>query len=100
MTDDKKFGGIPLELKSAAASPRIYTNNVQVSASNWDVTFYFGEIVAEPGAAPTAITVESRAVVIMSHQHARAFAEALTTTLRQMDEAIGQQTTGTAVGKH
>jgi len=61
----------------------VYTNNVGLSATPWDVRMLFSEIVID-GTEPRA---ELRASVVMSLPHARAFLEALKAAIPGMEAA-------------
>jgi Protein of unknown function (DUF3467) len=89
MSDEIKPGTTTptIRVGSTSASPRFYVNNAQVTASAWDVTLYFGEVIPQLGVEGD-LEVVSRTVVVMSPEHAKAFLKALETTLTQRDEAL------------
>ena len=60
----------------------MYANNTFVEVSNWDVRIRLGLIQS---ATKDLVTVLDVAHVYMSHEHARAFATALTTTPEQIE---------------
>ena len=66
----------------------VYSNNVQIGYSNWDVRFDFGEI--QSGDAGTLV-VAARTRVIMSPQHAAAFAKVLSEKMAEYEQLFGKQ---------
>lgn len=59
---------------SAQDLPTIYANNANVEASNWDVKIKLGLI---QNVTPDELQVKDIALVYMSHEHAKAFSDAL-----------------------
>ena len=78
-----------IRMGDTSKTPRVYSNNVQVTASNWDFTFFFGEMVAQLGAEGSADTeCVSKAVVVMSPEHAKAFLQAVQTTVARYEKLV------------
>lgn len=76
-------------IPAAADIPRVYCNNAQISASQWDVTFLLGQIEQQFGADSRVVgaQVVPRVVVTMSHLHAKAFLDALRRTMESYERA-------------
>jgi hypothetical protein len=70
----------------------LYANNTLVEASNWDIKIKLGLIQS---VTAELLTVEDVAHVYMSHEHARAFMNALAKTMTQVDKLITKQPTDT-----
>jgi hypothetical protein len=71
----------------------IYTNSINVSASNMDFTFDFGyfppnRTIVKDG--QTVIPVDIKVRVIMSPQHAKLFANLLITNIQQYESGFGE----------
>jgi len=64
----------------------IYTNNVQVSISLYDVRLLLNDVVS---ATQSRIDVEEQAAIVMSPEHARDVSEALRRALAQYEERFG-----------
>lgn len=62
--------------------PYVYVNATQTQGSNWDLRILFSERLPKG-------SVEPRVAVVMSPQHAKAFLEALTTTVNGLENLIG-----------
>ena len=80
-----------IEGKPNEKTQTIYANNAVVELSNWDLRIRLGLIEA---ATPELVSVTEVAHVYMSHEHARAFAEALTNTLAKLPslkESLGSK---------
>jgi hypothetical protein len=60
----------------------VYANNAFVEVSNWDVKIRFGQIQS---ASNELVSVLDVAHVYMSHEHAKAFVDALVKTVGQLD---------------
>ncbi len=58
----------------------IYVNSAQISTTNWDMRILLGEVL---DANQDQVTIEPKARVIMSHEHAKAFYEALGQSLEK-----------------
>ena len=95
MTEDKQAPNprSPMGLQTVAAGIRsaefrdIYSNNARVGVSPWDISITFAlakEIV------PGTIIAEDQAVVRMSPQQFKTFAEAIMTTLQAWEEVFGE----------
>ena len=66
---------------------RVYSNNVALSFSMWDMSIAFGEIVGEEDGKPV---VEEHVKVTMSLQHAKAFAAILGANIVRFERETGQ----------
>ena len=83
-----------IESSSNEKTQTFYANNAFVDVSNWDVKIRFGLVQS---ANPEAVTVLDVAHIYMSHEHAEAFAEALTKTVNQIEKI--KQMVATAAAK-
>lgn len=66
--------------------PSVYTNNVEVTATPWDFRLTFGEVV---NATKSGITVRPNIRVVMSPQHAKAFANVLLNNVAEYEKRMG-----------
>jgi hypothetical protein len=83
------FVGKPTAAVNRTRSDRyatIYTNNVQVGISLYDVRLFLNDVVS---ASKGRIDVEEQAVVVMSPEQARDVSEALNRALAQYEERFG-----------
>ena len=64
----------------------VYANNVTLYVSRWDLKFSFGEI---KDVTDEKLRVNERVVVVMSPQHALAFAETLNKNLKTYEDHFG-----------
>ena len=71
-----------VEAKADDRTQTIYANNANIELTNFDVKIRLGVI---DSATPQLLTVRDVAHVYMSHEHARAFAQALSATIQQFD---------------
>ena len=74
------------ERQRSADVPTIYANNVSIKTSLWDMTIDFGLIVE---ATLEALVYRDEVTIIMSPQHAKVFAEAMTKTVEQYEQQYG-----------
>lgn len=65
--------------------PVIYSNNVEITASNIDVRFRLGQI---QDVADDVIDVKRIFTIYMSREHARAFCDKLTELLGQLEASL------------
>ncbi len=61
----------------------VYVNSAEIQANNWDVRLVFGERLPND-------TSEPRVGLVMSHQHFKAFADAVATQLKALEEVFGK----------
>src|SRR5262249_20315106 len=61
----------------------IYVNRSLASGSSWDIRFTFGEDT------PSGKTIP-RVGIVMSPQHAKAFAKLVASTVKQFEERLGE----------
>lgn len=71
-----------VEAKADDRTQTIYANNANIELTNFDVKIRLGVIES---ATPQLLTVRDVAHVYMSHEHARAFVQALAVTMQQFD---------------
>lgn len=64
----------------------MYVNNAQIAVSIWDVTLQFGRVVSDDN---EKILVKDEVTVIMSLQHAKAFAQILRENIDKYEKQIG-----------
>ena len=62
--------------------PYIYVNTTQIQSSNWDIRILFSERLPND-------TVEPRAAIVLSPQHAKAFLEALVKNVAKFEVMFG-----------
>lgn len=72
--------------------PTVYANNTQIRFTNWDASFLFGEIAGQEQGADERMVIKPRVKIAMSHQHAKAFLEAFTTSLAAFEAQLGEIT--------
>jgi uncharacterized protein DUF3467 len=74
--------------------PNVYSNNVQIRFTNWDMALVFGEIAEEQKGTPDApgdkLIIRPRIRVTMSHAHAKAFLEVYQATFAAFEKSIGE----------
>lgn len=75
---DKSISELPQRLAAGYCSA--YVNHVEVGASPWDFRFLFFEITEDETGEPIR---EKKARVVMSPQHAAAFAQVLNGTIER-----------------
>ena len=76
-----------------AAGPNSYCNSVQISTSPWDITLELSVLVPIPADQPNGVPTVSKTVLnrlLMSPGHAKAFKDALTTSLEQWEDQFGE----------
>lgn len=85
---------IQLQVLRPENYPSLYANNVQFSASQWDIRLDFGEIQTPPAGAlpPTAQVVIQKIGVILTPTFAKVVAETLSQMIKQHEEVIASQT--------
>jgi hypothetical protein len=88
MADETKkvLHGDEIEHSESADFMKVYANSAQVQTSVWDVRLIFGEMEVTQGRA----TVENSLMVIMSPQHAKALASALSNNIISYEQKIGE----------
>jgi hypothetical protein len=62
--------------------PTYYANSAHIDLSSWDVRFRFGQI---QGAQDGTLQIKETSIVYMSHSHAKAFLEALKSSVAKLD---------------
>jgi len=77
---------VQVEFTEGEKFTKLYSNSVQLVVGPWDFTFTFGE-VKKPGDNPV---VENQVAVIMSPQHAKAFANILMNHVSEYEKKIGE----------
>ena len=65
----------------------VYSNNVNMRTSNYDISFSFGEIVKVDA---TELVTQERARVYMTLEHAKAFLHALNSTIKKYEDVFGE----------
>ena len=65
----------------------VYSNNVHISTSNYEIKFSFGEILT---ADQKTIVTQERARVYMTLEHAKAFLHALDNNIKKYEEMFGK----------
>jgi hypothetical protein len=70
-------------LVGAESAPRIYSNNVSISVSPWDIRLRFGQIEE---ATPEKLVVRELVTIFLSPQHAKLFSDLLAQKMAQYDE--------------
>jgi hypothetical protein len=81
-----------MELVRVESVPSIYSNNAEITASNWDFKFKFGEI---EGVSEGKIAVAERVRVVMSPQHAKVFCDVLAKHIARYEKQFGEINAGT-----
>jgi hypothetical protein len=66
--------------------PSVYTNNVTVNFTNWDVSLTFGEIAGEKD---DNLLVDRKIRVTMSLQHGKAFIELFNNIMAEFEDKFG-----------
>jgi len=66
----------------------VYVNNTDMGLSAWDVRIRLGEIVGQKPEG--ALMVKNHGTVVMAPAHAKAFLEALQTTVAIYEEKFGE----------
>ena len=61
----------------------IYVNGTELASNNWDVRIAFGERLPDGSSA-------ARVGIVMSHQHFKAFVQAVTIQLAKLEEVMGE----------
>ena len=77
---DKSVKVTDLPQRLAAEYLSAYSNNVEIGTSPWDFRFIFFEFMEDETGEPIR---EKKARVVMSPQHARAFARVLNNTIER-----------------
>jgi hypothetical protein len=77
---------LPVKLMRSSTYVSVYTNNVQISSTFYDVRLLFNDVL---GVSGSEITIEEKASVIMSVEHARDLHSALSKTLEQYEQKHG-----------
>ena len=67
--------------------PSVYSNNVHMTTSNYDIRFSFGEIVKVD---EQELVTQERARVYMTLEHAKAFLHTLDTNIKKYEELFGE----------
>lgn len=65
---------------------KMYSNSVNLVVTPWDFTFSFGEI-KQPG---EKTVIENLVGIVMSPQHAKAFANILISKVHEYEKSIGE----------
>lgn len=65
----------------------VYSNNVNMATSNYDISFSFGEIVKVDA---KELVTQERARVYMTLEHAKAFLHALNSTIKKYEDVFGE----------
>jgi hypothetical protein len=73
-------------VKAAENAAPVYTNNVVIELSPWDIRFRFGELLE---ASPTQLKVLERLTVVMSPQHAAVMAQLLNQHIEAYQNTYG-----------
>ena len=63
-----------------------YVNSVQLVGTQWDIRIMFSALAGDP---QNGLRYEARAAVVMSPEHAKALAAALTQRIEQYEKANG-----------
>jgi hypothetical protein len=61
----------------------VYINGTELASNNWDVRIAFGERLPNGKS-------EARIGIVTSHQHFKAFVQAVTSQLARLEEAMGE----------
>jgi len=69
----------------------VYSNNMEVTFSNFDVRLNFNEIIPEQG----SFVVERRASIVTPIPHFKAIVEAFNSSLAQLEDKLKEQKSGT-----
>jgi hypothetical protein len=75
-----KVADIPFHVPTPV--PSVYCNQAIITGTNWDIRFGFAEIVVLGDKAVS----ELRTTVVMSHAHAKVFAEVVTAWFKENGE--------------
>ncbi|MBI3799145.1 MAG: DUF3467 domain-containing protein [Deltaproteobacteria bacterium] len=77
----------PVQKVRVSTFTHFYTNNIQLGFSNWDMWVTFGELTGQEDNKPT---IEERAKVVMSLQHAKAFMQILARSIHEFEKQFGE----------
>ncbi len=82
---------VPLQIVRPENYPSLYVNNVQFSASQWDIRLDFGEIQTPPPGAPSSSQLVIQKIgVILTPAFAKVVAQTLTFLVEQHEKTITQ----------
>jgi len=77
---------VPQQITKADNFRSVYSNNVQMTASPWDVVFVFGE---NQEVKNSILMTEVHTRIVMSPQHAKNFAQVLAGQISQYEKMFG-----------
>ena len=72
-----------VSVSGSTEPPTFYANNAAVEISNWDVKIRFGQIQS---VAPDEIQVKDVFTLYMSHEHGKAFSDALAGVVARLQD--------------
>lgn len=86
LVQETSIGGRRVRKITPEDTPTIYANNVGLRTTLWDMTLDFGMILT---ADTDNVIIRDVASVVMSPQHAKAFANVLAENVRRYEEQHG-----------